>query len=793
MNNNFKLALRQLAKYKGHTFLNLFGLAIGLAVCLLLFAWVKDEWSYDRFHAKADRVYRAYWKARFGENEWEITAGPAPLAPLLESQFGEVEKASQLSRGSLSLKWGSETRLEEKVLYIDEKFFDLFSVPSIEGDAQKAMSAPDGLILSRSAAERYFGQTNVVGRSIQNKDGESLQVLAVVENLPAQSHLEFEFLRPIKTRRAMQERRDNWSSATCMTYFLLKPGMDADVLQKKLQKYLDANDMSNDFKEGKNYTSFPFQKLTDIHLHSDIDMEIKPNGSYAYLRIFGLTGCFILFLACINFINLATARLSTRAREVGVRKVLGSNKGKLIFQFLFEAFIQVVLAVLLAIAMAQLSMPAFNELSGKEMSLDWIGTPFLPLLVLGLIAFTTLAAGAFPAYVLSGFQPIKVLKGQSSSGKMAGQKGLRSALVVTQFSISIALIIGAVAVRSQLQFLQNKRLGFDKERVLIVSRGQDLGESYQAFRYELEKSNAVEHIGASTSVPSKEFDSTIFLPEQPANYEETSLTYAFVDVDFAKTLNVEFVQGRNFEAGRGTDSTACIINEAAVKRLGWEDPIGKTLTMGGFDPGKVVGVMKDFNYQSLHTAVEPLVLKLANWPPIGFLSIKLKPGQLEKGIADTKAAWQKAAPTATFNYSFLDEDFAQLYTLEQRMSRVFGIFSVLATLIACLGLFGMASFLAEQRTKEIGIRKVLGASVTGLTGMLAKDFLKWVLIAIALASPLAWYFMNQWLADFAYRIQLQWWMFAVAGIGALTIAFLTVSFQSVRAALANPVKSLRSE
>jgi putative ABC transport system permease protein len=793
MNNNFKLALRQLAKYKGHTFLNLFGLAIGLAVCLLLFAWVKDEWSYDRFHAKADRVYRAYWKARFGENEWEITAGPAPLAPLLESQFGEVEKASQLSRGSLSLKWGSETRLEEKVLYIDEKFFDLFSVPSIEGDAQKAMSAPDGLVLTRSAAERYFGQTNVVGKSIQNKDGESLQVLAVVENLPAQSHLEFEFLRPIKTRKAMQERRDNWSSATCMTYFLLKPGMEAEVLQKKLQKYLDGNDMSNDFKEGKNYTSFPFQKLTDIHLHSDLDMEIKPNGSYAYLRIFGLTGCFILFLACINFINLATARLSTRAREVGVRKVLGSNKGKLIFQFLFEAFIQVVLAVVIAIALAQLSMPAFNTLADKQMSLDWMGTPFLPLLVLGLIAFTTLAAGAFPAYVLSGFQPIKVLKGQSSSGKMAGQKGLRSALVVTQFSISIALIIGAVAVRSQLQFLQNKRLGFDKERVLIVSRGQDLGESYQAFRYELEKSNAVELIGASTSVPSKEFDSTIFLPEQPANYEETSLTYAFVDVDFAKTLNVEFVQGRNFEAGRGTDSTACIINEAAVKRLGWEDPIGKTLTMGGFDPGKVVGVMKDFNYQSLHTAVEPLVLKLANWPPIGYLSIKLKPGQLEKGIADTKAAWQKAAPTATFNYSFLDEDFAQLYTLEQRMSRVFGIFSVLATLIACLGLFGMASFLAEQRTKEIGIRKVLGASVSSLTGMLAKDFLKWVLVAIVLASPLAWYFMNQWLADFAYRIQLQWWMFAAAGLGALLIAFLTVSFQSVRAALANPVKSLRSE
>ncbi len=790
--NDFKLALRHIVRHKMHTLLNLSGLAVGLAVCLLLFVWVRDELAYDRFHTKADRIQRALWKARFGDNEWAIPLCPVPLAPALEREFGEVEKATQLVPGGFTLKFGNEYVREQNALWVDEDFFDIFSVEVLAGDPKTAIADPNGVAMTESAARRYFGEQNAVGQTLTTNDGKSLLVGAVLRDYPAQSHLRFDFLRPVKTRSFLEERKDHWGSATCYTYFLLKPGMDAAVLQQKLQTYVDKNVVDDDFRKGQNYTSFPFQALTDIHLYSNLETEISPNGSIAYVWIFGILGCFILLLACINFINLATAKAATRAREVGVRKVLGSQRSALVEQFFAEAFLHVALAVGAALILANLALPMFNEFAGKKLTFNFLESPFLPALVLGLVAVTTLLAGAFPAFALSAFQPVKVLKGQATTVDGGRRDWLRRGLVVAQFSISTALLIGTLVVYHQLEFLQKTRLGFDKEHVLVVSRAGGLGKNVDVFLQKLRSSAAVEQVSAASTLPGKEFDSTIFLPEQPSNYQETSLTYAWVDANFASTLGLRLIAGRDFQPGSATDSAGCLINEAAAKRLGWSDPVGKELTMGGHQPGKVLGVLADFHFQSLHHAVEPIVLKLSPWPQ-GSVAVRLRSGQVAEGVSAVQSAWKELAPTAPLAYTFLDDDFQKLYSAEARMARVFGLFAVLAVFIACLGLFGLASFMAIQRTKEIGIRKVLGASVAGITGLLVKGFLKLVFVAIFIASPLAWYLMQKWLSDFAYRIDIQWWMFAAAGAVAVAIAFLTVSFQSVKAALANPVKSLRSE
>lgn len=787
--NYFSIALRQIARHKMHTALNLAGLSVGLAVCLLLFMWVRDELAYDRFHTKADRIHRALWKARFGDNEWTLPLCPVPLAPALEREFGEVEKATRLTPGGFTLRFGNEYVREQNALWIDEDFFDIFSVQAISGDPKATMANPDGVVVTEATALRYFGEQNAVGQTLTTNDGKKLLVGAVVRAFPAQSHLQFDFLRPIKTRPFLEERKEQWGSAACYTYFLLKPGMDAGVLQGKLQNWVQQNVAGEDYGKGQNYTSFPFQALTDIHLHSHLETEISPNGSMAYVWIFGITGCFILLLACINFINLSTARAATRAREVGVRKALGSRRSSLVGQFFAESFVHVMLATGLAWLLAQAALPWFNEFSGKTLTMQ---TPYLPALLAALTVVTTLLAGAFPAWVLSAFQPVKVLKGQVTAASGRRWDWLRQGLVVAQFTISTVLLIGTMAVRGQLNFMQQKRLGFDKDRVLVVSRAGGLGNNLDVFRQKLLESAAVEQVALASSLPGREFDSTVFSPEQPSNYTETSLTYAWVDADFVPALGLRLVAGHNFQSGVASDSAGCLINQAAAKRLGWPDPVGRELTMGGFPSGRVLGVLEDFHYQSLHHAVEPIVLKLTPWP-LGTVAVRLRPDRTAEGVAAVQAAWRELAPTAPLAYTFLDEDFQKLYAAEQRMSRVFDVFAVLAGLIACLGLFGLTSFIALQRTREIGIRKVLGASVTGITGMLARDFLKLVALAFLIAAPLAWWATQQWLQDFAYRMDVSWWMFLVAGALAAAVAVLTVGFQSVKAALADPVRSLRSE
>ena len=781
--NYIKTTLRNMARHKGYAILNVAGLSIGLAVCFLLFLWVKDELSYDRFHENSDRTYQSLWKARFGENEWEIPLVPAPLAGLMEREFPEVEWATQAYKGGVTLKKGQEWVREKNVLFVDEDFFKVFTVEALEGIPSAALEDPRTLLITAESSQRYFGaDPNVVGRIIQQNDGSEWKIGGIVKKWPSQSHLQFNFLAPLANIENIENRKNSWGSATCFTYFTVKKGSDINSLNEKLEAWVEANQMQADFwKQGKNYTSFPFQPLTEIHL--------KPNRSYIW--VFGIIALFILSMASINFINLATARSLTRAREVGVRKVLGSARIQLVRQFFIEAFVYVTVSILLAVFIAEMVLPFFNELAGKELTINFLDTPFVWLLLGGLLLMTTLMTGIFPAMVLSAFDPSKVLKG--GVGLSGGKSRMRQGLVILQFCISTALVIGTLVVKNQMDYLQTHELGFEKEHVLVVRQATALGNKYDPFIERVLSIPAVEQVSVSQFLPGDGFDSSVFIPEQPSNYKQTSLSYTHIDENFVDALKLNIIAGRNIDLNHKTDSTAVLINVTAAERLGWKNPIGKKLSWGGSPGGEVVGLVQDFNFFSLHDEIEPLVMRMAaGWNPSNIV-IRLHAGNVGEQLSDIQSAWKEMAPQAPLQFSFLDQDFQKQYEKEERMSSVFLLFAGISIFIACLGLFGLAAFMAAQRTKEIGIRKVLGASTVGLVGLLSKDFLKLVALSLLIASPIAYFLMEKWLQDFAYRIDIQWPVFAIAGMVAIGVAFLTVGFKSVEAALNNPVESLRNE
>lgn len=788
--NHIKVTLRHMARNKGYTFINIFGLTVGIAVCLLIFLWVNDELSFDRFHAKADRTYRALWEARYGENEWKIPQVPMPLAPTMEREFPEVEHITQFVTGGYTMKKGEAYIREQDGLFVDSNFFKVFSIETLAGDPREAIRQPNAIALTEVMAERYFGSENPIGQTMERNDGELLQVVGVVKGFPAQSHLQFDFIVSSGVLSWLEGRREHWGSASVLTYFTLTPGADPEQLQQKIQSYVDANIVDEAFRQGNNYTKFPVQALTDIHLGERLDGDISQSGSMTSVWLFGIIAAFILLLACINFTNLTTARSVLRAQEVAVRKVLGSQRRQLVAQFFTEAVLYIGFGLILALALTSLVLPVFNGFAEKQLSL---GTLLSPSFLVGILAFgalTIFITGIVPATVLSSFTPARILKDKVATLK--GRNRLREGLVVMQFAISAGLIIGTLVVGNQLQFLQEKQLGFDQEHVVVIDRATALRNNYQPFIDELQGLPAVEKVATAQMVPGDEYDSTIFVPEKPSNYESTSLTYSFVNADFVDALKINMVAGRNFSTDMSTDSLTCLINQAAAEKLGWDDPVGKILSYGGFEDRRIIGVTENFSFRSLHHEVEPIVILMTRGN-LSKLAIRLRPGNVEDQLTAIQATWKEMAPQAPMEYSFLDQDFQQLYQAETRMAQVFGMFSVLAIFIACLGLFGLAAFLTQQRTKEIGIRKILGASIPNLVGLLSRDFLKLVLIALLIASPLAWYLMNAWLEDFAYRIDIQWWVFVLAGVLAVGIAFLTVSFQSIKAALNDPVDSLRSE
>ncbi|MEL7120750.1 MAG: ABC transporter permease [Bacteroidota bacterium] len=784
LKNYLKSAFRNMLKYKGFSTINILGLTIGIAVCFLLSLWIKDELSYDRFHTDADQIYRFRWEGKFGDNSWDTPMTPLPLGNAIRGQFPEVDKITQFTPTTFTLQKGEDFIREGGVYLVDEYFFDVLTIDVLAGDITSMLDNPDGILLTDEMAAKYFeGQADyeaILGQTLSTGNDRLLQVVGIFKKLPTQSHMEINFISPIDFDVYPEWRRTSWGSGTLFTYFKLNESNTPDQLSNKLNTYVAENVIDDGFSKEGNYTRFPFDAITDIHLE----------GRRTNVLIFSIIAVFILLLACINFVNLSTARAITRAREVGVRKVLGSSRQQLIQQFFSESTVYVLLAVILGVALASVTLPYFNELTGKNLEIDLLNSPFIWVFMSVLIVVTAFLTGAIPAFVLSSFLPTKVMKGQLIGS--GGKNRFRQSLVVTQFCISSVLIIGTLVVKDQLSYLQEQPLGFDKEQVLLVERARSLGDNFDLFMDRMEELPFTNAVSAAHYMPGGYFDSSTFELEQPANYEETSLTYNVVDVNFIESLSLEVIAGRNFDANLASDSSGYILNEKAVEKLGWQDPIGKTMNGWNTDAGRVIGVVKNFNFSSLHDPIDPIVLFMH---PMNLrnIIIKLNPGTTQEQISQIQKEWKTLAPAAPFEFSFLDENIQALYEEERQMSISLTLFSSLAIFIACLGLFGLAAFIAEKRTKEIGIRKVLGATVGSIVSLLSVDFLKLVFIALILAIPIAWYFMHQWLDNFAYRVNISWWIYVIAGITALLIAFVTISFQSIRVATSNPVKALRNE
>ncbi|MBL7809637.1 MAG: ABC transporter permease [Saprospiraceae bacterium] len=807
--NFIKIALRNLSKNAGYTAINVLGLSIGLSACLLIGLWVVDEMTYDQFHEKANRIYRTHGDVRFSGADLSMSCAPAPMAATLKKDYPQLEEVCRIwDRGSLRVQKNEEVFTESKVMAVDASAFQVFTFPLMEGNPQTALAEPNTVVISERVARKYFADKSPVGESLKFNEDLQVKITGVMRNIPKNSHIQADFL--ISMLSYEDPKNNEWLSFNYATYLLFRedarPEAFAAEWPKIVNRYIGAAAeklLGQPWEEmEKNGTKvvLGMMPITDIHLHGgNRNGDISPNGSIAVVRVFGAVALFILLLAAVNFMNLSTARSTQRAREVGVRKVMGSGKNQLVGQFLTESVLLSTLAGLLALPTVWLTLPAFNLFSGKEIVFNPIQNPTLLLGALGFILLTGLLAGIYPAFVLSGFQPIKVLKFNPLSGGGQNRSWLRNGLVTFQFVTSLVLIIGALVTWQQMDFIQHKDLGFDRSQVLVVTEAETLGSKAATFKSEVLSLPMIESGTISGFLPTNDHhsDQVLFkgIPFVPEN--GLSLNTWWVDGDYLNTMRIKLLEGRNFDSKAPADSNAVVINRSAVRAFGFKEPIGQKIyrlsnvETQAYEILEVVGVVDDFHFESLRDEIEPLIFFRGDYP--ASISFRLKTDDLSASIAGIKKIWEKTTPGLPFQYEFMDEQFDRQYRSEHRAGTLLLSFAILAIFIACLGLFGLATFTAQRRTKEIGIRKVLGASVTGITGLLAKDFLKLVLLAILIATPLAYYFMQQWLADFAYRIALHWWMFAAAGLTALAIAFLTVSFQSIKAALMNPVKSLRSE
>ncbi|MDB5128771.1 ABC transporter permease [Mucilaginibacter sp.] len=788
LKNFLKTAFRSLLKNKGFTFINVLGLALGLTTCLLIVFYVVDELSYDRFNTKFDRIYRVNTNLKYGGTTTSFAIAAPPVANALAKEFPEVESSARLSAAiNIRFKKNDEIIEEKTVFYCDPTIFNIFSLPLMEGDLKTALAEPNSIVISKSAALKYFNTTNAVGKTISMvTDSTAYKVTGVMEDMPRQSHFKADFFL------ALAPNHDNsWAHFSFNTYILLKPGSDHKLLEGKFDALARRNMNTEAFNYDKfvakgNYIKLNLTPLKDIHLQSNKQRELGVNGDIQYIYIFSAVAVFILILACINFMNLSTARSANRAREVGVRKVLGSPRKYLIAQFLSESVLVTIIATVIAVLAAWALLPLFNQMSGKNLVITTQTFMWLLPSLLIIIAVVGILAGGYPAFFLSAFQPIDVLKGKLS----AGFKGstLRSFLVVFQFSISIFLIIGTLVVYNQLAYIKNKDLGFNRNQVLIVKNAGALANP-QTLKQEVKQLPEVIDATLSSFLPTGTLRWTNTLSAISGKSVQTE--FWRVDKDYLNTMGMKLVQGRNFSDQFLTDSSALIINETAVKMLGYNgDPSEKIININR--EYHIIGVVKDFNFNSLKDNVTPLVMTMTS-DDMASLSIKISTGNLSALMNKLENKWKALAPNQQFEYSFMDEDFNTMYNNEQRMGKLFITFTTLAIIIACLGLFSLAAYAAEQRNKEIGIRKVLGASVSAIVGMLSKDFIKLVLISFIIAAPLAWLAMHKWLEGFAYRQNMQWWVVAIAGIGAVVIAFATISTQSFKAAVANPADSLKSE
>lgn len=805
--NYLKIAFRNIWKSKGFSAINIIGLAIGLATCLLILLFVLDELSYDRFNKKADRIYRVDGDIKFGGNRFVMATSTDPMGPTLKKDFPQVEEYVRFRvAGGLLIKKGNENVQEEHVVYADATLFNVFTLPMLDGNPQTALQAPNSIVITETIARKYFNTTQAAGRSLLVNNREHYTVTGVIKDIPSQSHFNFIFFVSLSTRA--ESRANNWLSNNFNTYIVLKEGADPKQLEAQfdalVEKYVGPQVMQfmsinlDEFKKNGNYEKHYLTPLTSIHLYSDKEAELSANSNIQYVYIFSAIAFFILLIACVNFMNLSTARSANRAREVGVRKVLGSLKSNLVKQFLTESMLISCIALVLALMLTFIMLPHFNQLAAKNIKLNVLASPWLVVSLVLLVLITGLLAGSYPAFYLSSFKPIQVIKGKLAAGFKTSW--LRSGLVVFQFSISIVLIIATMVIYKQLHYIQSHKPGFNREQVLVIHNTHPLGNKAKTFQNEIVKLPGVDNATIADYLPTNGWrnDNPVFADPTLDQKKAVSMQTWEVDDKYIPTLGMQLAAGRNFSVEYPTDSTGIIINEAAAKMYGFSDPIGKNLYfISDLNNPKnvatlhIVGIVKDFNFSSMRQQVTPLSLMLGQNP--GNIALRIRSTDIHHLVAQIEQKYKAMVPGEPFNYSFMNEDFNNLYRTEQRMGVIAISFSSLAILIACLGLFGLAAYAAEQRTKEIGIRKVLGATVSNITAMLSKDFLKLVIVAAVIAFPVAWWCMHSWLQDFAYRTNISWWVFILAGIAAALIAILTVGFQTIKAALANPVKSLKAE
>lgn len=800
--NYFKVALRNLRRQKGHAFINITGLSVGIACCLLIMLYIFDEVGYDRYHEKADRIFRVVMDAQVAGDKLDDPVTAVPMARTLVDRFSEVEAASRLEqRSGVMVRYEDKSFREDRVFFADSSMFDILSIPLIHGEASRALVEPNTLVLTESTARRYFDDANPMGK-ILTIDGDDFRVTAVAADLPSRTHFHFDFLASFTT--LPYSENDMWFPLNYYTYVALHEGYNEVDLEAKFPD-LVASQMGSDiekvlgmsydeFVEGGNFLRFHLQPIPDIHLYSNYKTEIEANGDITYVYLFSAIAFLILLIACINFMNLSTARSSSRAREVGMRKVLGSFRRQLVQQFLGESILMSAIAMILACGLVVLFLPSFSELAGKQLDLGLFENGWVWLGLIGFASVVGLIAGSYPALFLASFRPVVVLKGKL--GVNSGRSRLRGGMVVFQFAASIVLIVGTLVVYNQLQYIQETKLGFEKEHVVVVDNVWALGQQRDAYKQAILQSASVSRASAAHKMPGDDYGRNAYWETS----REHALAWPFqtVDEDFVETLNIELVVGRDFSPDFPSDSASIMLNEAAVRDLGWDDPIGKVLEAPELDnyPTKytVIGVVKDFHYQSLHNEIFPLVIHPNGvWGNVMVMAVRIEGQQISETLAMLEEQWQAFVPDEPFSYSFLDQDFDNLYQAEQRTGVTFAVFSILGILVACLGLFGLAAFMAEQRTKEVGVRKALGASVASVVILVTQDFVKLIGLAFVVAVPIAYFGMNHWLEDFAFRVDIGVGTFLFAGGLALTIALLTISYQAIKAAVADPVKALRYE
>lgn len=810
LKNYLKIAFRQLQKQKMYAAIKVGGFALGIAACLLIALYIRYQTGYDKAYPNDDRIYRVLGVTKNNGKTDRGISFPAPFGKAMKNDYPEIEKSGRLLRNPLFYGAGTnEFRPAERMqnsyetgfLYADQETLDIFQYPTIYGNLHTAFAEPHTMVITKRKADKYFPGQNPVGKVVYLNDVKTTpyKITAVIQNIPGNEHLcDYDFFISMTGQEFFPGEQTNWGDYNYDDYIVLRAGTNVKQFEKKLsdgmlKRYflaeMEKEGMSNASEVIKN-ASISLQPVADINLKSYDFEDLTSHGDIRFVWLFGAIAIFILLIACINFINLSTAKSANRAKEVGLRKVVGSRRETLISQFLIESIVYSMVSFIIGVLLAWLVLPYFNQLAGKQLTMLFGEWWFIPSM-LGAAVLVGVAAGLYPAFYLSAFKPVQVLKGAISSGSKSSF--LRNGLVVFQFTTSIILVIGTIVIYSQMQFIMNRKLGFNKDQLVMIQGTNTLTDKQvRDFKTELQKLAAVKSVTISDYLPvngTKRNGNTFFKEGRDKIDAGVSGQMWQVDNDYIKTMGIKLVAGRNFTPGMSTDSNGIIINQAMAKKLNLKDPVGKRIS-NGYNY-LVIGEVADFNFENMKQEIGPLALHWALSPSI--VTAKVNGADMQNTLTAITGVWKQFSADQPIRYTFMDQEFAAMYADVQRTGTIFTCFAVLAIIIGCLGLFALSAFMAEQRSREIGIRKVLGATVSSITRLLSLDFIKLVLVAIVIASPLAWWAMNKWLQDFTYRIHVEWWVFVIAGLFAMIIALLTVSFQSVKAALVNPVKSLKSE